>query len=106
MKKRYKSGFTESVQMKKEDLDWYVYHVILDNPGRDPGSLAAAAGCPEKELASSLARLESSRLIAKSGSGFRVLSVPEFMLLCQSRYDPSAPFTIENGVIREKKGPL
>jgi hypothetical protein len=100
------SGFTESVLMKKEDLDWCVYHAILDNPERDPENLAVAVGCSDKELTSSLARLESSHLITKSGSGFRALSVQEFMLLCHSRYDPSVPFTIENGVIREKKGPV
>jgi hypothetical protein len=106
MKKRYMSGLTECVQMKEEDLDWLVYHRILADPDQEPGSLAVAVGCTEEELAASLRRLESSILITKSGVGFRALSLQEFMLACQSRYDSSAPFIVDGGVIREKKGPV
>jgi hypothetical protein len=105
MKKRYMPGSTECIQVKEVDLDWLVYHLLVEDSDQDPGSLAARAGCTDKELAASLARLESSFLLTRSGEGFRVLSVQEFVLVCQSRYDSSAPFTIEGGVIRERKGP-
>ncbi len=91
--------------MKEVDLDWRVYHHLIEDPDQDPESLAARAGCTEEELAASLARLESFLLITRSGQRVRVLSVPEYILVCRSRYDSSAPFTIEGGVIRERKGP-
>jgi hypothetical protein len=91
--------------VKEEDLDWLVYHLLLDGSLHDSSQLAATAGCPDGELAASLARLESSFLIVREGARYRVLSVPEFMLASQARHDPLAPFVIEGGVIRERKGP-
>ncbi len=91
--------------MKEEDLDWLVYHLLLDGSSQDRAPLAVRAGCPDGELAASLARLESSFLIVREGAGYRVLSVPEFILSSQSRHDPSTPIVIEGGVIRERKGP-
>lgn len=91
--------------MREEDLDWLVYHLLRDDTLQDSDQLAARAGCPGEELAASLERLESSLLIVREGTGYRVLSLPEFMLASQARYDPSAPFVIEGGVIRERKGP-
>jgi hypothetical protein len=90
--------------MKEEDLDWLVYHLLMEVKEQDLAGLAARTGCSEDELAASLARLESSFLITRAGNGFRVLSIQEFMLCCQSRYDPAMPFVIEDGVIRERKG--
>jgi hypothetical protein len=91
--------------VNEEDLDWLVYHLLLDGSLQDSGQLAATAGCPAEELAASLARLESSLLIVREGAWYRVLSVPEFMLASQARHDPSAHSVIEGGVIRERKGP-
>ena len=91
--------------MREEDLDWLVYHLLLDGSPQDSSQLAARAGCPGRELEASLARLESWLLIVREGTRYRVLSVPEFMLASQARHDPSAPFVIEGGVIRERKGP-
>jgi hypothetical protein len=89
--------------VKEEDLDWLVYHLLLKDPLLDREVLAARTGCPDDELDASLARLESSFLITRKENGFRVLSIPEVMLVCRSRYDPAAPFVIEGGVIRERK---
>jgi hypothetical protein len=91
--------------VREEDLDWLVYHLLLDGSLQDSSQLAVSVGCTGEELAASLARLESLFLIVREGTGYRVLSVPEFMLACQARHDPSAPFVIEGGVIRERKGP-
>lgn len=91
--------------MREEDLDWLVYHLLLDGTLKDRDLLAARTGCPGEELAASLARLESSFLIAREGTSYRVLSVQEFILASHAQHDPSAPFVIEGGVIREKKGP-
>ena len=91
--------------MREEDLDWLVYHLLLDGTLQDCDRLAARAGCPGEELADSLARLESLFLIVREGTWYRVLSVQEVMLSSQARHDPSAPFVVEGGVIRERKGP-
>ena len=96
-------GSRECVQVKQEDLDWLVYHLLLARSGQDRDDLAAEAGCSRDDLESSIARLESSLLITRSGEEIRVVSIPEFILACQSRYDTSAPFVIEGGIIREKK---
>ena len=91
--------------MREEDLDWLVYHLLRDGALQDNDCLAARAGCTGEDLAASLARLESLFLIVCEGTGYRVLSLQEFMLASQARHDPSAPFVIEGGVIKERKGP-
>jgi hypothetical protein len=91
--------------VKEEDLDWLVYHLLLDDTLQDSGRLAARARCPEREIAASLARLESSYLIVREGSWYRVLSFQEFILASQARHDPASPIAIEGGVIRQRKGP-
>lgn len=91
--------------MREEDLDWLVYHLLKDGTLQDRDQLAARAGCPGEELVASLARLESLFLIVRERAWYRVLSVQEFILASQARHDPSAPFVIEGGVIRERKGP-
>ncbi|NYT20633.1 MAG: MarR family transcriptional regulator [Methanomicrobiales archaeon] len=91
--------------MNEEDLDWLVYHHLLDDPCQGVETLAGKTGCSTTEIGESLRRLEKSMLISQDADGCRVLSVQEVLLQCQSRYDPHAPFTIEGGVIRMKKGP-
>lgn len=89
--------------MNEEDLDWRVYHLLLEGPCQSPDALAAKAGCSSVEIEGSLRRLENLMLIARERGGSRVLSVQEMLLQCQSRYDPRSPFTVEGGVIRVKK---
>ncbi len=91
--------------MNEEDLDWRVYHLLLEDPCLSPDILAARAGCSTTDIEGSLRRLENLMLIVQESGGSRVLSVPEMLLQCQSRYDPRSPFTIEGGVIRVKKEP-
>jgi hypothetical protein len=91
--------------VREEDLDWVVYHLLREGTLQDRERLEGIAGCTGEELSASLARLESSFLIVREGSWYRVLSVQEFILASQARHDPSTPFVIEAGVIRERKGP-
>ncbi len=90
--------------MKEEDLDWLVYHVLLESPDLDPEALAARTGLSGDDVAASLSRLESALLVIRCGRSFRAASIPEMMLVCQCKYDRLAPFFVENGIIREKKG--
>ncbi len=89
--------------MKDEDIDWIIYHLILQKTARAPDSLAAASGFDHRTVTSSLQRLERSLLIERVDTGVRVLSVGESLLKCQMRYDESVPYTFENGVIKAKK---
>jgi hypothetical protein len=95
----------ECILVKEEDLDWLVYHLLLDGKPHDQDSLAARAGCPCEKLVASLDRLESSLLVVREEHGYRARAIQEVILVCQSRYDQSAPFIIEGGIIRERKGP-
>ncbi len=91
--------------MKEADLDWLVYHILLEFPDLDQEALATRTGSSDEDVAASLSRLESAFLVIRRGGLFRASSVPEMMLACQCKYDTLAPFYVENGVIREKKGP-
>lgn len=101
----YNQGFVVSVRVKEEDLDWWIYHILAEEPDQDGATLSAKTGCTASEVAASLARLEKFLLVAKLGETYRTRSIQEMLLTCQSRYDDRAPFIIDNGVIREKKRP-
>jgi len=91
--------------VKEEDVDWLVYHRIPEGASVSAGTLAAACGLGIPEVESSLARLEKSCLVERSGSSVRLLSFGEALIHNQAKYEKDLPFTIENGVIREKKRP-
>ena len=90
--------------MKDEDLDWGVYHLLIEDPCQNKEALANRIGCRTEEIEQSLGRLEQSMLISQETGGCRVLSVQEMFLKCQSRYDLQSTITFEGGVIRLKKG--
>ena len=102
--KRYNPGSAECVQVKNEDRDWQVYHILADDPDQDEETLSGKAGCTRDAVQASLSRLEGAFLVGKGPAGWRVLTIPETILCSQARYDTSAPFSIENGVIRIRKG--
>jgi hypothetical protein len=74
--------------VKEADADWLVYHLIPEGASVGAGTLAAGSGLGIPEVEASLARLERSCIIKN-----------------QLKYDKDLPFTLENGVIREKKRP-
>jgi len=84
-------------------MDWLVYHLI---PGGSPvaiDELIARSGLSGVEVGESIARLERSCLVERSGPTVRVLNFGEAILKNQIKYEENLPFTIENGVIREKR---
>ncbi len=89
--------------MKEQDCDWLVYHLLLSGPDQGCDALARKAGCSTEEIAASLRRLEEHLLIEKAGEEYRVLSIHEMLLKCQTRYDESLPFIIEGNTVRMKK---
>ncbi len=89
--------------MKKEDLDWWIYRLIAETPDQDIEALATTTGCSRSDLADSLARLEKIFLIEGCSGTYRIRSLHDMILSCQAKYDETTPFTIENGIIRERK---
>jgi hypothetical protein len=103
--KTYNLVPAECVQVKEEDLDWWIYHLLADEPGQDIIALSGKTGCSTGEVASSLDRLGKLLLIERFDEGYRISSIQEMLLTCQSRYDDTSSFIIENGIIRERKRP-
>lgn len=90
--------------MKEEELDWRIYHVLAENPGMDERSLAGLLQVSPEGIHESFLRLQKSLLIEVLPGGARVLSIPEMILQCQARYDTKCPFSFEGGLIRVKSG--
>jgi hypothetical protein len=91
------------IQVKEEDVDWRLYHLIPEAVAISCGDLAAASGFDSATVEISLARLEQFCLIERSGSSVRLLSFRESLICNQLKYEEDLPFTIENCVIKEKK---
>lgn len=89
--------------MKEEDVDWRVYHRIPEGASITADALAAGCGFGIPEVEASVARLERACLVECTGSSVRLLSFGEALISNQMKYDDDLPFTLENGVIREKK---
>jgi hypothetical protein len=105
MNKTYNQGPAESVKVKEEDLDWWIYHLLADEPDQDSKALSEKTCCSTAEVAGSLDRLERFLLIERREAQYRTRSIPEMLLTCQTLYDEHSSFVIENGVIRERKRP-
>ena len=89
--------------MKEADADWLVYHRIPEGTPVTPDELASRCGLGLPEVEASLARLERSCIVERTGNTVRLLSFGEALIKNQVKYEKDLPFTIENGVIREKK---
>jgi hypothetical protein len=91
------------IQVKEEDVDWCLYHLIPEAAPIPVCDLAAASGFDPPTVETSLARLERYSLIERTGSSVRLMTFGESFIRNQLKYEDSLPFTIENGVIKEKK---
>jgi hypothetical protein len=87
--------------MRDEDLDWEIYHALLDRKVRTAADLAAC-GYDPGPVEASLCRLEKAHLVERRGGTARALSLPESILLCQVKNEEDSPLIFENGVIRMK----
>lgn len=84
-------------------MDWLVYHRMPECAPVTANALAEKCGLGILEVEASVSRLERSCLVERSGSSVRLLSFGEALIKNQVKYEEDLPFTIENGVIREKK---
>jgi hypothetical protein len=89
--------------MKEEDIDWIIYHLLVQVKTASPDELAAQSGLDLSLVILSLQRLEHNLLVKFADDRARVLNISETLILCQMKYDTNLPYTIENGVIKPKK---
>ena len=89
--------------MKEEDVDWLVYHQLPDGAPVTIDTLATRCGLGLPDVEASLIRLERSCLVERTEISVRMLTLGEALIKNQVKYEEDLPFTIENGVIREKK---
>jgi hypothetical protein len=89
--------------MKEEDADWVIYHLLVQEPSISADGLVTASGLDPSVVDASLNRLERYLLIEKTDGKLRVLSFGEALLRCQIKHSRDLPYTIENGVIKERK---
>jgi hypothetical protein len=89
--------------MKEEDTDWLIYHLIVKEPAITVEGLVVQSGLDLGAVNASLERLERYLLIGRDGGKQRVLNFGESLIHCQIKYSDDLPYTIENGVIKERK---
>ena len=89
--------------MKEEDADWLIYHLIVNESVITVERLVVLSGLDSVTMNASLKRLERYLLIERDGDKLRALNFGESLIRCQVKYSDDLPYTIENGVIRERK---
>ena len=89
--------------MKEEDADWVIYHLIVKEPSISVEGLVTASGLDTRVVDGSLERLERYLLIERAEGKLRALNFGEALIRCQIKYSEDLPYTIENGVIKERK---
>ena len=87
--------------MPDEDIDWSVYHALLEGKADTKQGLICLGYEPHL-IEESLRRLEKYYLVEQEGDSVRVLSFRESLLLCQAKNDETCPFIMENGIIRAR----
>jgi hypothetical protein len=89
--------------VKEEDADWLIYHLIVKEPSVSAEDLVRASGLDRCTVDASLERLERYLLIESTEGKVRALSFGEALIRCQVMYAKDLPYTIENGVIKQRK---
>jgi len=89
--------------VKEEDADWLIYHLIVNEPAITVERLVVLSGLDPGTINISLERLERYLLIEQNGGKLRALNFGESLIRCQVKYSEDLPYTIENGVIKERK---
>jgi hypothetical protein len=90
--------------VKEEDADWLIYHLLVKEPSISSEGLVTASGLDPRAVDASLKRLERYLLIEQVEGTVRVLSFGEALIRCQIKYSQDLPYTIEHGVIKQRKG--
>jgi uncharacterized Zn finger protein len=89
--------------VKEEDADWLIYHLVVKEPSISAENLVTASCLDPGAVEASLKRLERYLLIEYDEGNVRALSFGEALIRCQVKYSKDLPYTIENGVIKQRK---
>ena len=89
--------------MKEEDADWIIYHLIAQKETITAEELTVASEMDADTVHASLARLERSLLVERSGASFRAVTIGEAILKCQIKNTLDPRFEIVDGVIKARK---
>jgi hypothetical protein len=89
--------------VKEEDTDWLIYHLLVKDPSLTAEDLATESRLDRCVVDASLKRLEQYLLIEPVEGHVRVLSFGEALIRCQIKYSKDLPYTMENGVIKQRK---
>jgi hypothetical protein len=76
----------------------------VKEPSISSEGLVTASGLDPGAVDASLRRLERYLLIEQVEGTVRVLSFGEALIRCQIKYSQDLPYTMENGVIKQRKG--
>jgi len=93
----------EYIQVKDEDVDWMIYHLVAQKDQTTADELVTASGIAKPLVSASLDRLVRYLLIDRNGDAFHALSISEALIKCQIKNTCDSPVTIENGVIKMRK---
>jgi len=93
----------EYIQVKDEDVDWMIYHLVAQKDQTTADELVTASGIAKPLVSASLDRLVQYLLIDRDGDAFHALSISEALIKCQIKNTCDSPVTIENGVIKMRK---
>lgn len=93
-----------AIEMRNEELDWKIYHVIAQNPVKLP-ELIRIMEEPDDLIIESVNRLLASHLIVRQGEHLRVTSIQELLIHCQLKYSKDSPIYLDGGVIKVRPNP-
>ena len=89
--------------MKEEDIDWIIYHLIAQKETITVEELIVASEMDADAVHASLARLERSLLIERSGVSVRAVTIGEAILKCQIKNTVDPRFEIVDGILKIRK---
>jgi len=89
--------------VKEEDADWIIYHLITEKETITAEELTVASEMDADTVHASLARLERSLLVERSGASVRAVTIGEAILKCQIKNTLDPRFEIVDGIIKARK---
>jgi hypothetical protein len=89
--------------VKEEDIDWFIYHLIVEKNSTTLEDLTRQSRLDSSTVLTSLIRLEKKILIDFTEGKISTLSIRDSLFKCQAVYDPDLQYTVENGIIKTKK---
>lgn len=90
--------------MRSEEIDWVVYQILAKGDVKTVNGVVNQTQLSPEDIEASLTRLSKACLIDRSDQSVRILSWNEIVIKNQLTHTEECPFSLENGVIKVKKG--